>query len=32
LRDEGTYFDKEAGLIYNMNRYRDPSGGRFIQL
>lgn len=31
LRDEGTYFDKETGLLYNMNRYRDTSGGRFLQ-
>jgi RHS repeat-associated protein len=31
LRDEGTYFDKETNLAYNWNRYRDLSGGRFIQ-
>jgi len=31
LRDEGTYFDKETGLAYNWNRYRDLRSGRFIQ-
>jgi RHS repeat-associated protein len=31
LRDQGTYFDKETGLLYNWHRYRDPGGGRFIQ-
>jgi RHS repeat-associated protein len=31
LRDEGTYADKETNLLYNWHRYRDASGGRFIQ-
>ena len=31
LRDEGAYFDKETNLVYNWNRYRDLSSGRFIQ-
>src|SRR5882724_8708327 len=31
LRDDGTYFAKETGLLYNWNRYRDNSGGRFLQ-
>jgi len=31
LRDEGTYADKETNLVYNWNRYRDLSGGRFVQ-
>ncbi len=31
LRDEGTYADKETNLVYNLNRYRDPSIGRFPQ-
>jgi len=31
LRDEGVYFDKETGLAYNVNRYRDLPSGRFIQ-
>jgi RHS repeat-associated protein len=31
LRDAGTYFDKETGLLHNWNRYRDPPSGRFIQ-
>lgn len=31
LRDEGTYADKETNVVYNVNRYRDLSGGRFVQ-
>jgi len=32
IRMEGrTYFDKETNLLYNANRYRDPSIGRFPQ-
>ena len=31
LRDAGVYFDKETGLAYNVNRYRDLPSGRFIQ-
>jgi RHS repeat-associated protein len=31
LRDEGTYADKETGLVYNINRYRDTGIGRFPQ-
>jgi RHS repeat-associated protein len=31
LRFEGTYADRETNLLYNMNRYRDTNGGRFIQ-
>ena len=31
LRDDGTYFDKETGMVYNWHRYRDLNSGRFIQ-
>jgi RHS repeat-associated protein len=31
LRDEGTYADKETGLLYNWNRDRDNSRGQFLQ-
>jgi RHS repeat-associated protein len=31
LRDDGTYFDTETGLVYNVNRYRDLNSGRFMQ-
>ncbi len=30
LRFQGQYFDSETGLHYNLNRYYDPSTGRFI--
>lgn len=31
LRFAGGYFDGETGLIYNIQRYRDPNSGRFAQ-
>ena len=30
LRFQGQYFDTETGLHYNLNRYYDPTTGRFI--
>jgi RHS repeat-associated protein len=30
LRFPGQYYDSEAGLHYNMARYYDPQGGRYI--
>ena len=30
LRFQGQYFDSETGLHYNLNRYYEPSSGRFI--
>ena len=30
LRFQGQYFDRETGLHYNLNRYYEPSSGRFI--
>lgn len=32
LRFPGGYFDQESGLIYNIQRYRDPNSGRFSQV
>ena len=31
LRYPGQYFDKESGLHYNINRYYNPSLGRYMQ-
>ena len=30
LRFQGQYFDAETGFHYNLNRYYDPTSGRFI--
>ena len=30
IRQPGQYYDKETGLYYNLNRYYDPSTGRYI--
>jgi RHS repeat-associated protein len=30
LRFPGQYFDTETGLYYNMHRYYDPQGGRYV--
>lgn len=31
LRFPGQYYDSETGLLYNWNRYYDPSTGRYIE-
>ncbi len=31
LRRPGQYYDSETGLVYNLNRYYEPSTGRYIQ-
>jgi RHS repeat-associated protein len=31
LRFPGQYYDAETGLYYNINRYYDPTTGRYIQ-
>ncbi|CAJ9261987.1 Rhs family protein [Burkholderia pseudomallei] len=31
LRSTGEYYDAETGLNYNLQRYRDPQVGRFLQ-